>query len=385
MDGSSSESAIPEFERLAPGDGHYFHGFCHLQPWDAVQKRFLCHRLPFADRLPGPADFCQLGFIDLKKGCFHAFAQTTAWNFQLGSMLQWLDQDRVIYNTAADGKLLARVHDLRRQTEIDLPTTFFEVSPGGDEAAGFDMGRGEAVNPGYSYTGSAYPLFDRPAPVDEGLMIMDPSTGRGRMVISYAELATRFFAPQWRHEPILLGRILYSPGGRRLAFSARYWETGTRRRRTVLFILDRKTDIVREIIPADWNPQHFAWRDDQSLLAWSQPPESPPGFYLVQALENIPPKPVARDILTCDGHVGWFNRGKSLITDTFRRPDGYQHLYRFDIGVDSARHLGKFPAEKRPMDLRCDLHPCLSPDEKWLAVDSFHEEFRGIYLRPLAD
>jgi hypothetical protein len=37
---------------------------------------------------------------------FHPFGETTAWNFQQGSMLQWhpaSPEDTVIYNTRQDG------------------------------------------------------------------------------------------------------------------------------------------------------------------------------------------------------------------------------------------------------------------------------------------
>lgn len=325
-----------------------------------------------------------MGWIEPDARRFSPFAETAAWNFQLGSMLQWLGADRVIYNTSDRGAVVARVHDLSQNRTFDLPAAFFAVAPDAAEVAGFDMGRGHSVNPGYSYAGVGYPLSERPAPESEGLMLMNPVTGQTRMAISYAELAERFFTPHRQREAVLLGRLLYSPGGKRLAFSARYWESGTNRRRTCLLVLELASQTIHRVVPADWLPQHFAWRDDQSLLVWSQPFESPACFHLYRIGNQAPPEPVGRNLLLQDGHVAWFNGGASLITDTFPQPDGSQHLYRLDIEPETLQHLGAFPAPNRPMDLRCDLHPCLSRDEKWLAVDSFHEKFRGIYLRSIA-
>lgn len=69
----------------------------------------LCHRVDFLDRLPGVDDIATLGMIRVSDGEFITFAETKAWNFQQGSMLQWLPGDadkQVIYNMRSDDNFI---------------------------------------------------------------------------------------------------------------------------------------------------------------------------------------------------------------------------------------------------------------------------------------
>lgn len=372
-----------KFTRLSPNDGHYVHGFYNLQPWSTDHQRFLCHRLPFADRMPTGSESAEIGWIEISSGRFCPLAETLAWNFQLGSMLQWLDENRVIYNTRKNDAFVARVHSLVDDSIRDLPSTFFAIAPSGGEVLGFDMARGAAVNPGYCYTGTNYPLFDRSAPEGEGIVCMDTSSGASRLLASYKELADRFAGPSWQREPVMIGRILYNADGSRAVFSFRFWMKETRQRHTVLIVLSPRTGAMAQLLPNHWSPAHFDWLGKDHLLVWCQPEEgSAARFHLVSCIGEAP-VPIAGSKLTVDGHVAFCRQGSAILTDTFRQKDGNQHLMLYERETDQLTHLARFPAPSRPTDLRCDLHPCLSRDERLLAVDSFHEPFRGIYAARL--
>ena len=73
---------------LNPVDNyHYFFAYYDMRATgDGINQRHLAHRVKFIDRLPTPDDICELGYIE--DGRFVKFAETTAWNFQQGAMLQ---------------------------------------------------------------------------------------------------------------------------------------------------------------------------------------------------------------------------------------------------------------------------------------------------------
>lgn len=372
------------FQRISPEDGHYFHGFCSLQPWNTDQTRFLCHRLPFADRMPNGSHSATVGWIDTASEQFHPIAETAAWNFQLGSMIQWIDEDRVIYNVRAGEQITARVHSLSHGPLRDLHSTFFVVMPGCSAVVGFDMTRGYAVNPGYSYGGTAYPLFERPAPENEGMMLMDVETGNARMLVSLKQLTECFSFPGWSGEPALFGRLLPSPCGRQILFSFRYWEKESGTRHTTVLLIDVASGGVSRVVPYDWQAAHLCWEDLEHILVWLKRPPSglSPGFFRIACANPGSLEPVAAGKLTSDGHLAVFDGGKKILTDTFpvKERGGHQLVLYYDLQTDTLEELGDFPSrETGSADLRCDLHPCLSPDEKWVSVDSFHEPFRGVY------
>ena len=74
-------------EILTPEDGyHYFFGYYDLRADDGNGK-YLCHRVPFWDRLPTKDDEIEVGYVENKQ--FFPIGKTTAWNFQQGSLLQY--------------------------------------------------------------------------------------------------------------------------------------------------------------------------------------------------------------------------------------------------------------------------------------------------------
>lgn len=81
-----------DLRRISPEkDGfHYFFGYYDNPAYSPDDSLHLCNRVPFMDRLPKDGDVNELGVFDLKAGDFHPIAKTLAWNFQQGSMLQWL-------------------------------------------------------------------------------------------------------------------------------------------------------------------------------------------------------------------------------------------------------------------------------------------------------
>jgi hypothetical protein len=101
-----TKDELVKAERLTRDDAHYFFGYYDTPAWSGSGRYHLCHRVAFCDRLPREDDKAVLGFIDMQDKSFHPFGETTAWNFQQGSMLQWhpaSPEDTVIYNTRQDG------------------------------------------------------------------------------------------------------------------------------------------------------------------------------------------------------------------------------------------------------------------------------------------
>ncbi len=124
--------------RLTPGRGHYFFGYYDVPAADA-QGRHLCHEVAFRDRFPTPEDVARIGLVTAGEGEpeFEAFAETRAWNFQQGSMLQWLatEPDTCLYNVFEDGRFGACVHNVRTGARRMLPLAVANVSRDGSKAS----------------------------------------------------------------------------------------------------------------------------------------------------------------------------------------------------------------------------------------------------------
>lgn len=48
---------------------------------------------------------------------FHKLDDTYAWNYHKGCRLQWLDKNRIIFNTAIGGKICSKSININTKTE----------------------------------------------------------------------------------------------------------------------------------------------------------------------------------------------------------------------------------------------------------------------------
>ena len=172
---------------ITPNDGyHYFFAYYDMRATGKdINKRHLCHRVSFMDRLPEADDVCELGYLE--NGRFVKFAETTAWNFQQGAMLQYHPtlENTVFYNVIKDGKFATAIHNFEsgkiRYTDRATAT----VSPNGKYGLGVNFGRIYAFRAGYGYVDFVDEGKDTNAPTDDGvfLVAIELATGKSKTLL----------------------------------------------------------------------------------------------------------------------------------------------------------------------------------------------------------
>ena len=94
--------------RLGSGASHHFFGYYNKTVWDRTGRYLLANQVPVMDAPLTPELVSEVGFFDLHDNDrYHSLDQTTAWNWQMGCQLQWLDgatQRQVIYNSRTTDK-----------------------------------------------------------------------------------------------------------------------------------------------------------------------------------------------------------------------------------------------------------------------------------------
>lgn len=87
-----------------------------------------------------------------------------------------------------------------------------------------------------------------------------------------------------------------------------------------------------------------------------------------------------------DGHPSVFGSGRSILTDTYPDIYGFQRVIVHDREKESGRLVASlYSPPKFKGDVRCDLHPRLSPDGKWVCVDSARSGLRALYVLPIVE
>jgi hypothetical protein len=432
----SFESAVP-LRAVTGGLSFHSFGYYDKTPWDARGRYLLALRAPFYQRSPTASDLATLGVVDLEDGDrFLPFAETRAWNWQQGCMLQWLPGDGhlVIYNDRLDDRFVGIVRDaLTGRIERTLPRPIYAISHDGRQALSLSFARLHHQRPGYGYAGLEDPWRAEPEPSDDGIYWMDLETGVSRLILSVAEVAKRPRLPSQTGAIHRFNHLQFGPDDQRFVFLLRWRppappRAGARRRlvgalRGVWNLLGADPDYaclglrrrvgaglagLRRILSRSYasdvvgssrmltaridgtDPRvvadeelvsHFDWRDPRRILAWTRL-DDVEAFHLcdVETGEHEAVDPLA---MPRDGHCSYSPDPdrRWILNDTAPDERSRRWLYLYDTREKRRTDLGWFHSPPAlTADVRCDLHPRWSRDGRSVCIDSAHEGGRQLYV-----
>ncbi|MCC7147550.1 MAG: hypothetical protein IT443_14005 [Phycisphaeraceae bacterium] len=414
-------------QALTQGPKHHWFGYYDKCPWDARHQRILAMEADFADRQPQPGEFITLGMVDGSgAGRFVPFDRTSAWSWQQGTMLQWLEGAHkayagtavssvgvsdgtvtpsggpsggggatsgaatsgggggaVIYNRQGLRHYVGVIRNLDQACERLLPRPVYDVSRDGQLALTLDFSRLHRLRPGYGYAGLPDETAAQPAPADAGIWAMDLRTGQAELILSLAWAAAQQPRPDMQGAQHWFNHLTFNPSASRFVFVHRWQRATDRQWQTRLYVSDPRGHDVRLVLD-DGMASHFDWRDDDTLLVWGRTQAVGDRFYLIDVSTGSW-QVVGDGVLTEDGHCSYSPDRRWIVTDTY--PDGrhMRHLMLYRVADRKCVSVGWFyspPAQPTPC--RCDLHPRWDRCGHRLCIDSFHEETRQIYALDVA-
>jgi hypothetical protein len=375
-----------EAQRLTRGPRHHFFGYYDKCPWDATGRYVLALEAGFSDRPPGPADTATVGMVDLAEGGrWTPLAETAAWNWQQGTMLQWLPTGAgrlIIYNGVQGDRFVSVVRDVQSGAMHTLPRPIYTVSPDGRTALTLNFSRLHHCRPGYGYAGPPDPGFHHPAPEEDGVWWMDIETGQTRQIISLGAvaalnpLASMAGAKHW------FNHLQFNTDGSRFVFLHR-WQ-GADVFRTRMFTARPDGSDLYCVTDSEF-VSHFDWRDESRILAWAYQRGESVFFYLFTGLSREK-EIVGRGVLTVDGHCSYSPDRRWILTDSYPDAQNERSLLLFRPEDGTLVTIGRFYSPPGlAEDIRCDLHPRWNRDGTQVCVDSAHEGERQMYVIDVSD
>ncbi len=398
----STTDVIVPVRRLSPKREQCFFGYYDIPAADAA-GRHLCHRVGFRDRFPTPEDMAVVGWIPQPRDaraqedepCFQAFAETRAWNFQQGSMLQWLSSapDTCIYNIFENGQSGSCIHNVRTGVQRRLPLPVANVAQDGTKALCINMSRVYDFRAGYGYEEVPDPFASVAAPANDGVFLMDLITGNARLILSLAE-AVNFLEQSGEKtdgRKVVINHITFNPSASRFLFLLRTFPTvSCGDWKTFLLTADSCGGGLR-LHPVWGMASHYYWRDDDSMLFYANAKGADsPGLILISDSTGAR-QSIDEAFFRSDGHCSYSPDKRRILYDSYpdtSTPDCLRSLQVYDLDRRKGVTLGRFRSESytsRTVDLRCDLHPRWMPDGRSVSFDSIHEGFRGVYWADLSE
>jgi hypothetical protein len=337
-------------------------------------------------------DVARLGIMPLdKEGSFEPFAETYAWNFQQGSMLQWLASapDTCLYNVYEKGEYGACVHNVRSGARRTLPRPVANVSRDGTKAVCINMSRVFDFRPGYGYEEIADPHRSVPAPEDDGVWVMDLATGANRLVLTLPQMV-QFLEREGialNGAKVVVNHITLNPSASRFLLLLRTFPELGKGWRT--FLLTAAIDGSDLRNHPTWDmASHYHWRNDDEMLFWIFMGPEKKGALAVISDRTGTRTAVDPGFFKADGHCSYSPDGRWILYDSYpdATPDAMRGLMLYSLDRKEGKVLGRFRSERMSaasVDLRCDLHPRWMPDGKSITFDSIHEGYRGVYSMDL--
>ena len=359
---------------------HCFFGFHDKCPWSADGSLILAHRADDRTCQPKRGDRIAVGVIH-DGGEFEQIAETRAWNWQQGSMLQWLGNGRTfIFNDICDksNRSIAQVVDVDSRAKSSLPYPVGACSPDGSLAATYSFERLRIGMPGYEYasdgdTDAENPIASEP---EGALRVFESESGRLVHSITLEEMASRDVVQSMDGAYHFFTHTLFSPDGSRLLFFHR-WKQPSRRVETRLYILNIATD---ELVRLDAGPMisHFTWVGNDQILAYCEDIEGDDGYHLFDS-GGRPISQIGRGTLNVDGHPQARPGRRVFVSDTYPNRHRIQTLFTYDLDTDERRVVAEIRSPFRFRgEIRVDLHPRWNRDGSRLCIDTSHTGVRSL-------
>jgi hypothetical protein len=408
--------------RLGADPGHYFFGYYDKCPWDSTHDRLLAHRASFCDRFPSVEDGVQIGYFDLAgSGAFVGLSQTTAWNWQQGAQLQWVQvegREQILFNKRYDQGIFACLMDVASRKETRLDSSVYTVSRDGSIGLSLNYGRLFNLRQDYGLAGIPDPYAAEDAPVNDGIYRFDFPQGKPELILSIAQIQAFETNPMGEGCMHWINHLMFNPSGGRFCFLHRFMRNdGIVHSR----LMSANHDGTGLRLLFEGLVSHYDWLSDDQIFAWAGKRTILAGgsgqktglrsamrkclkpiyyalgkprilmqkivgdsYYLIDDADAQSSVEVAKGILTSDGHCTVSPDRKWILTDGYTDSNNRLPLYLWNLEHERAVELGRYETPKH-LDgpLRVDLHPRFSRDGTRVCIDSAMSGRRNMYVLDL--
>lgn len=335
----------------------YFFGFHDKIPWSNDNNKLLAHKYNIPNRDIRKNDEVEIGYFygeDNKK--FEPLAKTKAWNWQQGSMLQWLGaNDGIIFNIWNGEDNVARIIDIEGEIIKDLPSAIGATAPNGDYALSYSFERLNRGMYGYGYPHENDEFKNQKAPNQSGLSVINIKSKREKLLFTIRELKNIQQDETMKNSYHFFTHCLFSPNGKRFLFLHR-WKRKGKRKYSRLISCDLDGNHMH-IFPTDGMVSHFTWVGDDKVLAYCNTEKYGDGYHLLEDQTNHY-ELIGENKYTQDGHPQYCDKNKSIVTDSYPNRFRIQELSIFDLEKREKNVVGKFYSPNQFKEsIRCDLHP----------------------------
>jgi len=347
--------------RLIDPQGQTFYGYYNRSPYR--NGHYVYHRLNSNSlSLKQTVEICLDGEV---------ISQSKAWNWQQGTLLQWLDDSHIIHNVFEDHHYQSRIINIETKAirKIDYP--IYSVSQDGTFALSLNFSRLAKYRPDYGYFNLPYQSIEAYDQKD-GIFYVDLVKNTQKLVISFKTLLQFEPKESMKEATHKVNHIDISPNDQAFIFLHRWIKDG--KKYTRLIKADLKT-FALTVMAHQTMVSHCYWMNDAEIIGYLSDASAGDRYYL---LNNNSKQQVFKS-LVYDGHPSYSKDEKMFITDSYPDYTCTSKLYFSKTPFNQLIELGRFYSGRKYVGTqRCDLHPRFSPDKNEITLDTVYRGKRQL-------
>lgn len=422
-------SDLVSLEFISPEDESFKFGYYYYSSLSADNDKLLAHRLNFEGRPVKKDDVVELGYFQLPEGKWIKIAETKAFNWQIGSMLQWLGptfNNEVIFNDVGPKGYISKVVNLLTNDIRELPKAIHVCDKAGKYSYTLNYERANFTR-AYNYESYVDELWDVILPDNDGVIKLNLKTGAFE-TITYVKQVLKFLKIEKKPDTYYwLEHVTLNFSDSLFSVYLRYGDKSAYTTRCVF--IDTNGNIIGKHIQSDLESiSHLGWLNENEYVIFtrrlsnlqhklkqvSKETQLTVSFStriktgLIKLyrsiLKPIIPKGLVSNVVSLnsnyqlanvggnrvgeininpgnfDGHPSFTKDGRFMLTDTYADGEDYRHLILFDTSNQNSYFLGKFFSTYNNVDWRTDLHPRFSFDENFVIIDSNHSGHNQVLI-----
>ena len=358
---------------LTDDKSDYVGGYYDITPFSADGSKYLMLKLTGSNS-------AEVVLYNIAAQTRTVINQTNAVNRQQGARLRWVQgsMEEYYFNDYIDGKYVCVRANINCPEKVVVGPAFYDISEQRRIGVALNFARLGNKRAGYGYLTSQYIEQIADELLGEGIDLCDLDSKNIFRPITYRDLISISGWDEKNIHRFYINHICLSPSGTKFTF---FWidaMDSDSNLKAMLFVYDIEQGTLKLLEDTN-RVSHYAWKNNDEILV-TVLDEKHACTYISYHVGTGRQTTIPIDGLTVDGHPSWLD-DRVFITDTYPDHHGYQTLYVVDSQTGQKRALIRMYHSNRCIgEMRCDMHPRLSPDKSQIAFDGNIHGVRNVYM-----
>jgi hypothetical protein len=257
-----TESKYTSF--LSDLDTESFFGYYDKSPANSSGKYIIFHESNgICTNLPtDPEKPIKIVLYNIAENCYHIIADTNSFNWQQGCRLQWLNENKFIFNDFDGVKFISKIYDLNNKTFQNIDYPIYDCFL--DEfALSLNFTRLIKLDTHYGYKNIQD--IDLTKIKNDGIYFIDLKSGKSRLVVTLEKVIELHPKESMKDAQHCFNHIMISPDGKDFIFIHRWYQAG---KRYDSLILSNIEGTELKVLSDEGFVSHCCWFDPETVIGY---------------------------------------------------------------------------------------------------------------------